>query len=181
MDSTVFFGEYGEQWKNKKGVYCIENPLFSKELGKGVYKVGYARNSIYTRIGDYRTAYGIIPFKIHCLIEIPAGVFGKRSGYTLLNEQRLHKELTKDNSGAGANEWYFNLNNIVDVMYSLYKELTETIPIAKNWLYYFAEKRTRFHSRVIISEKEIKSKLYDGLIYGSKITRSSSKKGEKMI
>ncbi len=48
------------------------------KLGKRLFKLGYARNSLYTRMSDYRLAYGGIPFKIHCLIQIPAGDFGKR-------------------------------------------------------------------------------------------------------
>ena len=83
-------------------------------------------------MSDYRSAYGGIPFKIYCLIQIPAGVFGKRAGYTLLNEQRLHKQLSEDGKGAGAIEWYFDLNHIMDVIFSLYIELVGTIDSAKN-------------------------------------------------
>ena len=51
--------------------------------------MGYARNSVYTRMSDYRSAYGGIPFKFFCAIQIPTGVFGKWAGYTLLNEQKI--------------------------------------------------------------------------------------------
>jgi hypothetical protein len=90
MNSTDFFSEEGNKWKKKAGLYCLEQPALSKEAGKGIYKVGYARNSLYTRMSDYRSAYSIVPFKIYCLMEIPSGVWGKRSGYTLLSEQRVH-------------------------------------------------------------------------------------------
>ena len=50
-------------------------------------------------------------------------MFGKRSGYTLLSEQRLHRQLSDDGRFAGANEWYFDLNHILNVLYSLYTEL----------------------------------------------------------
>jgi len=63
MDSTEFFGNKGNIWKGK--FYCIEQPALSNANVKSrpVYKVGYARNSLYTRMSDYRSAYGVIPFK----------------------------------------------------------------------------------------------------------------------
>jgi hypothetical protein len=96
-------------------------------------------------MSDYRSAYGIIPFKIYCLNQIPAGVFGKRAGNTLLNEQRLHKKFSEDGKGAGANEWYFDLNHIMDVIYSLCTELAGTIDSAKNGKCVFMmEKRIQY-------------------------------------
>jgi hypothetical protein len=173
MDSTEFFGNKGNIWKGKSGVYCIEQPALSVAFKTPIYKVGYARNSLYTRMSDYRSAYGVVPFKIYCLIEIPAGVSGKRSGYTLLSEQRLHKQLTADGRSVGANEWYSDLNHIFNVMHSLYKELLETIKEANKWEVYFFDKRTRPKVVNVIGEKEIKSKLYDGLIYGTRSTRAN--------
>ena len=176
MYSNIFFWVEGDKWKNKSGIYCIEQEALSKKLGKRLFKVGYARNSMYTRMSDYRSAYGGIPFKIFCLIQIPAGVFGKRSGYTLLSEQRLHRQLSENGKGAGQNEWYFDYNHIMDIMYSLYIELVGTIEIAKKWEVYFFDAHREFNILRIIDEKEIKSKTYDGVIYGSKVLRSSSKK-----
>jgi hypothetical protein len=118
MDSTLFFNSEGNEWKGKSGMYCIEQEALSKKLEKRLFKVGYARNSIWTRMSDYRSAYGSIPFKMYSLIQMPAGVFWKRAGYTLLNEQRLHQQLSKDGKGAGANEWYFDLNHIMDIIFS---------------------------------------------------------------
>ena len=74
MNSRDFFETEGHEWKGKSGVYCIEQPALSQYRGKRLFKIGYARNSIYTRMSDFRSAYGIIPFTIHSLIEIPAGV-----------------------------------------------------------------------------------------------------------
>ena len=48
------------------------------------------------------------------------------------NCQKLHKQLREDGKGAGANEWYFHLNHIMDIIYSLYIELVGTIDSAKN-------------------------------------------------
>ena len=167
MNSIDFFETEGKQWKGKAGIYCIEQPAFSKLNGKKLFKVGYARHSLYTRMSDYRSAYGVIPFIIHCLIEIPAGVMGKRAGYTLLNEQRIHKQLDDDGENAGANEWYFNFHHIMNVMYSLYVELVGTISYAKNWNAFFGDKKSRFRILKLIDEKDIKkSRIYDGIIYG---------------
>ena len=57
------------------GLYIIEQPLF-RYKGKEVYKVGYARDSLYKIVRDYKTAYGIIPFKIHLLWVVPSGIVG---------------------------------------------------------------------------------------------------------
>ena len=92
MNSIDFFETEGKQWKGKSGIYCIEQPALSEYKGKKLFKVGYARHSIYTRMSDYRSAYGVVPFTIYALIEIPSGVFGKRSGYTLLSKQILHRQ-----------------------------------------------------------------------------------------
>jgi hypothetical protein len=165
MDSSVFFSSKGNIWKHKAGIYCLEQEALSKKFGKRIFKVGYARNNIYTRMSDYRSAYGGIPFKIYCLLHIPAGVFGKRPGYTLLNEQRLHKRLRKDNRSAGQNEWYFYLDHIMDVMYSLYIELVGTIERAKKWEAFFYDSDRLFNIGNVVDEKTIKSKTYDGLAY----------------
>lgn len=181
MDSKDFFGnksskeeETSKFWKGKSGVYCIEQPALSEANKRPVYKVGYARNSLYTRMSDYRSAYGVIPFKIYCLIEVPAGVIGKRSGYTLLSEQRLHKQLKSEGRSAGANEWYFDLSNILNIMYSLFVEFQGLLKSSDKWGSYFYDKRTRYQIVKVIDEKEIKSKLYDGIIYGMRKTRANS-------
>ena len=58
-------------------------------------------------------------------------------------------------------------------MHSLYKALLETIKEANKWEVYFFDKRTRPKVVNVIGEKEIKSKLYDGLIYGTRSTRAN--------
>ena len=169
MNSVDFFKKdgYGKDWKGKKGVYCIEQPEFTKYTKYPIYKIGYARNSLYTRMGDYRTAYGIVPFKIHFLLEIPAGVFGKRSGYHLLTEQRIHKTLDLLGVNSAANEWYYDLSIITNLFYSIREELVQNIQHADNWKTYFPDipKKTRIKKIKIIEEAAIKSKLYDGLMY----------------
>lgn len=167
MESTEFFGEYGNQWKRVTGLYCIEQPLFSKVLKKGIYKVGFCRHSLHTRLADYRTAYGVMPFKIHCLIQIPMGVFGRkeednsRVAFTLLNEQRLLAELRHLGLSAGANEWFFDLRTILDVMKALYDELMRRYPnVGPHWKTYFPEKRLRRRT-LKTKESDIHSRLFD--------------------
>ncbi len=36
----------------------------------------------------------------------------------LISIKRLHKQLRENGKGAGANEWYFDLNHIMDVIFS---------------------------------------------------------------
>ena len=104
------------------------------------------------------------------MIAIPAGLSGKRFGHTLLSEQKLHTQLTEDGRGVDAMEWYLDLNYIFNVMYSLYKELLESIKEASKWeVYFFLIKELKIVN--VIGEKEIKSKLYDGTIYGSRVLR----------
>ena len=95
-------------------------------------------------------------------------MIGKRSGYTLLSEQRLHKQLKREGRSAGANEWYFDLSHILNVMYSLFVEFQGLLKNSSKWGAYFYEKRTRYQLVSLIDEKEIKSELYDGIIYGTR-------------
>jgi hypothetical protein len=178
MNSEFFFKNEYKNWSGKPGIYCIEQEALSKQLGKRLFKVGYASHSISTRISDYRSAYGGISFKIYCLIQIPSGVFGKRGGYTLLSEQRLHKQLREDNKGAGMNEWYFDLDHIMAVIYSLYIELIGTIDIAKKWETFFYNTERLFDIVKVVDEKEIKSKIYDGSTYGER--QKTLRKGKKI-
>ncbi len=76
MDSPLFFNSEGQKWKEKSAISCIEQEALPKNLGNQMFKRGYARNSLYTRMSDYR-------YKIYCSIQIPAGVFGQKAGYTL--------------------------------------------------------------------------------------------------
>jgi len=72
MDSFNFFKneKINKNFKGKSGIYILENKLFSDQLGYGVFKIGYARRSLYNRLLNYRTAYGLIPFKIHALYKV---------------------------------------------------------------------------------------------------------------
>ncbi len=95
-----------------------------------------------------------------------------------MNEQILHKQLSEDGKGAGANEWYFDLNHIMDVIYSLYIELVGTLAIdsAKKWEEYSYDAKREYNILRVIGEKEIKQKNYDGLTYGERVLRNSKQK-----
>ncbi len=115
MESEYFFSNY--RHLNSPGLYVIEQQFF-RYRGREVYKVGYARDSLYKRIRDYKTAYGIIPFKIHLLWGVPAGITGSRSLLTLLTETLVHRSMKQelvmvDEAGEMAGEWFFSLAKIV--------------------------------------------------------------------
>lgn len=172
MDSKDFFKENGLGWKGKTGVYCIEQPVLNDTIYTNhtpIYKVGYARNSLYTRMSNYRTAYGVVPFKIHCLLEIPSGVVNNRTAFALLNEQRIHKTLKEIGLGSEANEWFYDLDQILKVMNSLRKELEKRISYAHKWKVYIDPKRTRYREVGLVPENTIRSKLFDGIEYDDRV------------
>ena len=59
MDSSLFFSREGNKWKGNSGIYCKEQETLSQKLGKRFFKVGYARNSLNTRMSDYCSAYTV--------------------------------------------------------------------------------------------------------------------------
>ena len=102
----------------------IECPLFSSPcVGKpnavSVYKVGYAYQSLTVRIGDYRTHYGKIQFKIHLIWEVPNPP-GYRVNFVLQTEQRIriHKTLGElgKSTGVKTKEWFRDLPVIKDYL-----------------------------------------------------------------
>ena len=84
----------------------------------------------------------------------------------------MHKQLGEDGKGAGANEWYFDLNHIMDIIFSLYIELVGTIDSAKKWEVYFYDAKREYNILKVIDEKEIESKTYDGVTYGERVLRN---------
>ncbi len=64
----------------------------------------------------------------------------------------------------------------MDIMYSLYIELVGTIDSAKKWEEYFYDANREFNILRVIDEKEIKSKLYDGVTYGKQVLRNAKQK-----
>jgi hypothetical protein len=118
MDSKEFFQHHQKSWNGKQGIYVIEQPLFSQKLGKKVYKIGMARQSLATRIADYRTHYGLIPFKIHLIYEVPERVGGQRANFALLTESIIMQTLTNMGKWSTEGEWYYEIDAIMNVINS---------------------------------------------------------------
>lgn len=142
MDSELFFKDsnINSIYKNKSGLYVIEQPLFSKEHKKPIFKIGYARHSLYTRIADYRTHYGLIPFKIHLLYCVPMGVRGKRVNYAHLQERVIQETLKDMNKYTGTGEWFYDLDSIMDVINTLRIKHLIDIDYSNKWVYYINPK-----------------------------------------
>ncbi len=51
-----------------------------------------------------------------------------------------------------------------------------TIESAKKWEVYFYDAKREYNILKVIDEKEIKSKLYDGLTYGERVLRNAKQK-----
>ena len=126
MNSDDFFTVYGKELRGKSGIYVLESPL--EYLGQRIFKIGYAHDSLYTRIRGYKTAYGPIPFKVQIVWNVPEGVFNKRLMTALQTERHLHNLLHKEvvmkdevkNKKLG--EWYYNLEEIFIAVETTRKE-----------------------------------------------------------
>ena len=142
MDSEDFF-KNETYFKGKQGVYIVEQPLFKDKAGQPMYKVGFARDSLYKRLRDYKTAYGIIPFKIHAIYEVPEKVVHRRPNFARLTESRLHYSLqdklvmknAETNKQEG--EWFYDLPVILTVLKAIDLEYQQDIKQAANWAIQF--------------------------------------------
>lgn len=134
MNSKEFFDNdrFNSKWKNISGIYIIENPVLSAEYGEQINKIGYASHSLYTRIADYRTAYGPIPFKIHAIYHIPEKVKYKRVQYARICEKILHETL-KDEKVKQTNEWFVNFKKIMTCFNQLRANHLKEIDGSKDW------------------------------------------------
>jgi hypothetical protein len=157
MDSRYFFQHHQKEWNGKQGIYVIEQPLFSDKLGKKIYKIGYARNSLATRIADYRTAYTLIPFKIHLIYEVPERVGGQRANFALLTESIILQTLTNMGKWSTEGEWYYDIDEIMNVISSVRANHIKDIKNAKNWKYYSTHISTNVVG--VVNESEISSSL----------------------
>ncbi len=161
MNSKEFFLNHQKKWVNKQGVYVLENKLFSDHLGKRIFKIGFARDSLAKRIADYRTAYSpLIPFLIHLIYEVPEATGGRRANYARLTEGVIHATLTKAGKLADA-EWYYDLDEIMNTVSAVRQMHLREIEQAKNWDFYTTKLSTK--SVVLVAEENIRSTL-KGLI-----------------
>ncbi len=61
---------------------------------------------------------------------MPEHLGGHRANFALLTEQRIHQTMKKDypNSLTGSNKWYYDLKNIINVIFSIKNEYALSIP-----------------------------------------------------
>lgn len=178
MDSNTFFNdtEFNGKWKGKSGIYIIEQELFSKHLGFPVYKVGFATasNGLYSRVSNYRTMYGLIPFKIHCLYAIPMGVFGEaqRTNYANLMEKKIHKTAIKYGEWAGVGEWFKNLSLLMSIVNTVREQHLAKFQNASKWEFYHKQYSLRSLKQIeLVGDDDIDGSFKD-VKYGERTTRS---------
>ena len=176
MNSEEFFKSQKNRWEGKSGIYVISQPLI-KSNGQDIYKVGFAKDSLYTRIRNYKTAYGPAPFLVHIVYQIPQGVMGQKGEFARHSEGRLHKTLQKVGNCAMEEEvgdkkkmlgeWFYNLTDITNNVNELHREYTTDKKYAlsrpENWdiEYYGMKPRayTRSQVKPLIPMSEISSKM----------------------
>lgn len=161
MDSFNFFKneKINKNFKGKSGIYIIENKLFTDNLGYGVYKIGYARQSLYNRLLNYRTAYGLIPFKIHALYIVPEKVKNKRVNFANLTERILQETARKYDCYAGIGEWFINLDMLLNILDEIHKSQEE-----KYDLYTYKRILNKKVDIELVSENDIRSKFKDLIV-----------------
>lgn len=182
MDSESFFKDIKERssdltaksWKGKQGIYVIEQPLLNSFYKNSVFKVGYARDSLYTRIRNYKTAYARAPFKIHCIMQTGSGAKNLKGHLAHLTEKQIHEELDKRNlaadkkdeyeDGTRVSEWFYDLPEILKVITTIRTELRDRITFSDKWLFYINPNygtlgRTRSQAAEIGNIEDTKSTL----------------------
>lgn len=178
MDSTLFFKdkEFNSLFKNKSGLYVIEQELFSTVNGRPVFKIGYARHSLYTRISQYRTAYGLIPFTIHALYCIPEKVQYKRVNYAHLCERIIQETLKENGRWTKEGEWFYDMDMIMNCLFALRKKNSK-IRNADDWVFWdvYDGKAKRIK---LVDDETIKSKYSDLFVGRGVRTRTSEEEDE---
>lgn len=168
MNSEFFFKDIKERssdltaksWKRKQGIYVIEQPLINQYYdNKPVFKVGYARDSLYTRLRNYKTAYGRAPFTIHCIMQTGSGAKNLKGHLAHLTEKRIHEDLDKLNlaadkkgeyeDGTRISEWFYDLDKILKVITTIRTDLQNRVTFSDNWLFYIKENLGRTRSQAV--------------------------------
>lgn len=158
MDSFEFFAnkDFNSKFKNKSGVYIIEQPIFTINTKVPVFKTGYARNSLYTRISNYRTAYGLVPFKIHALYLVPEKIINFRVNYANLTERVLQETARKYGEYAGIGEWFKNLALLLNILLTIREKHLKQHKAAGKWEFYTFQKVIGSVKKIeLINENEI--------------------------
>lgn len=179
MDSKEFFQHHQKEWNGKQGIYVIEQPVFSEKLRKKIYKIGYARYSLATRIADYRTAYNLIPFKIHLIYEVPERVGGQRANFALLTESIVLQTLTNMGKWSTEGEWYYDLDAIMNVISSVRAKHLKTIKYAAKWKYYTTQISTEIVP--VVEENQVSSSLKDIIALTDEQKQEKFGRGQKKV
>lgn len=140
MNSEDFFKTKKQFIENKSGIYVLENPV--KYNGQRIFKIGYAHDSLYTRIRGYKTAYGPINFKVHCAWHVPEGVFNKRLMTALQTERHLHdllhsKVVMKNaETDRKEGEWYYDIKQIlITVLATRAEEINKVVNLERTYFF----------------------------------------------
>ena len=177
MDSFEFFEnkEFNGRWKGKSGIYILECPLFTQYLGYPVYKTGFAKDSLYTRISNYRTAYGLVPFKIHLIYHIPQGIRNVRPNYANLTERVLQETARKYGVYAGIGEWFKELPLLLNICFTIREDHLERHKQSIKWDFWSLNthnlRSKSLRSIELVSEDEISGTFKD-LVVGKHNTRA---------
>ena len=179
MDSNAFFNdkEFNGKWKGKSGIYIIEQPIFTKYTNYPVYKTGFAKDSLYTRISNYRTAYGLVPFKIHLIYHIPQGIRNVRPNYANLTERVLQETARKYGLYAGIGEWFKELPILLNICFTIRENHLKRYTQADKWEFWTLNthnlRSKSLTSIELVSEDEI-SGSFKKLLVGKHNTRASN-------
>ena len=143
MDSEEFFIQKKSFINNKSGIYVLECPI--KYNNQRIFKIGYAHDSLYTRIRGYKTSYGPIQFKIQCAWVVPEGVFNKRLLTALQMERHLHELLHKfvviknPDTDKKEGEWYYNIKEILTAVQKARLEQIAEVENVENLYFYISD------------------------------------------
>ena len=182
MNSEDFFKDIknnpsditGSKWKGKAGIYVIEQPLINHLYPHPVFKVGFARNSLYTRLRNYKTAYGRAPITIHCIMQTGTGAKNVKGQLAHQTEKQVHEELDKLNKqadkrgeyedGVRISEWFYDLKLILKIVASVRLEHRDRVTFSDKWLLYLEPEseqvgRTRSNAVKIGKLEDVKSSL----------------------
>ena len=160
MNSEDFWGAESKKWWKVSGIYVIENELFSEKLNKRIFKIGmaFAGKGLGGRLGDYRKAYGLIPFKIHLIWHV--GNPGNYStNFVTKTERAIHNALNLQGKGAGplAKEWFYDLDTIMNVILTLREDYIATMPAhinVSNWDIFTPQRIPRYKKGIHVSQED---------------------------
>jgi hypothetical protein len=150
------------KWFETSGIYVIENPLF-KYKGKRIFKIGMSGDGqgIGGRMTNYRTAYGVIPFKIHLLWAV-SNPGNYSINFVKKTETAIHNTLIEYDedlwAGARATEWFCDLSTIMNVILTLRDDYIVDMPAhinVSNWKLFVHQRLGRIKKGIRTSEREM--------------------------